>query len=299
MSYRISCVKTLEEAQSLWQVLTPNTSVYDTWEFRSLSYALCPYELFFYTAYKNNEPIALLPLQYNNEKGYLEFFGGGIMENNQVFCVPGNEDVISQLYCAIDRKAKLEYILGSDSYTMSLPFLENKYILDLSKFKNFDDYFESSFSGKTKANFKKKLRSIEATNIQMEQNIFSDIERLITLNISHFEKRGEVSSFLFPHRQALYHLLPTLKFSQTLVTTFSIDGVKAGIALSFDSNQYFVFLNAGTDSELFPNIGTYIYFYLIQTAFERGCKIFDAGSDSCNWKERLHLSPVPQYIFQN
>ena len=79
MSYTIFCIKDIEKAKIIWEQLTPNKSMYDTWEFRYLSYQLSLYQLYFYTAYENNEPVALLPLQLNTDKGYIEFFGGGIM----------------------------------------------------------------------------------------------------------------------------------------------------------------------------------------------------------------------------
>lgn len=298
MEYTVSIIKDIQEARNLWNALTPDVSMYDNWDFRFLAYNLSPYELYFYVASSDMQPVAVLPLQFNSDKGYLEFFGGGIMENNQVFYKSGHEEVIPQFYNAIDKKAKLEYIIGHDNYTKSLPFLENKYILDLTKFKDFEEYFETSFQGKTRANFRKKLRNIDELQLEIIRNQFSDIEKLIELNITNFTQKGETSSFLFPFRQDLYRLFPTLQEVTPLLYSFMNSDQKIGIALNFEYNHYFLFLNAGIENSRIPNLGTYIYFYLIEEAFKRGAKIFDAGSDSCNWKERFHLTPIPQYIFE-
>lgn len=298
MSLEIRCVKDIQKAEIIWNLLTPAKSLYDTWEFRVLCYNVFPYEISFYTAYENGVPVALLPLQYNHEKKYLEFFGGGLMENNQIFHKPGYEKVIAQLYEAIHQKAKLEYIIGEDDFTKKLPFLENKYILDLKQFKNFENYFETSFKRKRKLDFTKRVEGIKLQGVQVQMNDFSDIDRLIDLNIKNFERRGEISSFSFPFRKEIYKSFPSLKTIEIFVDTFIINNLKSGVSLSFQYRDYFMFLNAGADNQSVPNLGTYIYFYLIKKAFDSGASVFDAGSGSFNWKELLHLMPIPQYIFE-
>lgn len=53
----IELVKNPPEAQVIWNKLTPNITIYDTWEFRYCFYKYENSELFFYTAYENGEPI--------------------------------------------------------------------------------------------------------------------------------------------------------------------------------------------------------------------------------------------------
>ena len=89
MSFQIKKITVLEEAQYYWSLLTPNQTIFDTWEFRYCAYTFSSDKLAFYLGIVDNEPVGLLPLQYTVEAGYLEFFGGSFMEDNKLFLKKG------------------------------------------------------------------------------------------------------------------------------------------------------------------------------------------------------------------
>ena len=128
---RITVVKDLPEAERLWQLLSPQTTIYDSWEFRYCFYKYFNFELFFYVAYDDATPVALLPLQYNSDTGWLEFFGGdNYMEDNRVFVKPGYESIIPKIYASVDRPAKLEFIIGGKLNTSPFSSVSTGYLLN-------------------------------------------------------------------------------------------------------------------------------------------------------------------------
>lgn len=291
----INCITSLPEAEVIWKKLSPNISIYDTWEFRMATYSFDTGPLFFYTAFEGLEPIAVLPLQKTTHKGYLEFFGGSMHEDNRVFYKPGFEHVIPELYKQVQQKARLEYIIGDDPFTTTgLQFLDYKYFLPLAGFTGVDDYIETAFKGETKKKFVKRLRKLEEQGaITITYNNWEDLELLFQINLDVF---GADSTFHFPHRQDIYRVLAKSSFDPLLMT-FSVNGEKQAVAFSLAYQGKFFSLKTSVKREADQNLSSFARVKKINEAIKRNLLMYEAQAADCGWKESWHFSKVPLYAF--
>lgn len=291
---QFNLVKNIDEANHIWNLLTPRLTIYDEWEFRYCFYKYFNYPLHFYVGYVKEEPIGLLPLQYNEKENYLEFFGGSVMNDNRVLIKPGYEKYIKKFYNQINQKAKLEYIDGTDTFTKSLPIISYQYTLPLENLKNSDDYIENYYQGETRKKFIKRIKETQKIPHKILINQFEDIELIFELNINKFK---EESSFLKPHRQEIYRDLLRTPFKPVLLT-YVFNEKKQGASFALIYKDRFVSFNSGINSEEIKNIDSFARLERIDYAIKAGLKFFDALSGNCGWKENWHFYKIPQYKFE-
>lgn len=292
----IRLIQNLNEAKDIWTKLSPKESIFDTWEFRMATYAPTSDPLLFYTAYEENQPVAVLPLQRTISKGYLEFFGGSMNEDNRVFCKPGYENLIPQLYKHVQEKAVLEYITGDEAHNHDLEFLDYKYSLSLKSFKSVDDYIAAAFNGETKKKFVKRLRKLEQDSIiTVEYNKWEDLDLLFNFNIERF---GEDSTFHFPSRKEVYAILAKSSFDPFLMT-FSVNGEKQAVAFALTYKSKFYSINTSISSKADPCMSSYARVKKIEEAIQQGAISYEAQAADCGWKESWHFEKVPLYKFHS
>ncbi len=291
-------VKDINQAKELWNQLSPNETIYDSWDFRYCFYKYFNYELFFYVGYVGDEVVGLLPLELNSDSGCLEFFGTYYMETNRVFIKFGFEYLVSNFFSQVDRKASLEYMREPDEVGAQFQIQDYKYILELNKFSSFNDYFEKEFSAKSRSSLKKKIFQIEGGNeVLVLPASPEEIEILFDYSIKTFQSKNDQSSFEFLFRKEIFRDLLNLGF-ETQLLKFIINGKNQAVSISFLYNGSYVFLNTGANIPEIPNLGTYVYLKNIEQAFSLKANYFDAGVGSYNWKERFHLTKIPQYKFE-
>jgi len=288
-------VKNLDEARYFWEILTPRLTIYDEWEFRYCFYKYFNYELFFYVGYMKDEPIGLLPLQFNTDKGYLEFFGGIAMNNNRVFIKQQYEKYNKNFYKQVNQSAKLEYIDGADKFTKKLSMVDYQYTLSLKDLKNSNDYIEIYYNKESKKKFLKRIQEVERIPHEIIFNQFSDIELLFKWNVEKFKQE---SSFLKPHRQEIYRDLLQTSFKPTLLT-YVFDSVKQAVSFALIYKDHFVSFNTGIEFNSVKNIESWTRVQRIDYAIKEGCKFYDALSGNCGWKENWHFTKIPQYKWEH
>ncbi len=291
---KIELVENIEKAKYIWGKLSPNNVLCDSWDFRYCFYKYFNYPLYFYIGLDKEEIVGLLPLQFNEENKYLEFFGGGYMRDNRVFIKPGYANYIQQFYKTISRPARLINIVGEDQFTKSLDIHKYKYIADISNIKNADDYLNRNFKAKSRKKLQKKVELNKSLNPKIIENNYSDIDLLIELNRKSF---GEKSSFNNkPYRVEIFHDLLKLNFDVYMLS-YIINGKKEAVSFSIKYNDVYVYINSGTNKKDIPNFGSYLIYKQIDKAIEVRAKLLDAGMSDLGWKEIWHLNKNPQYIF--
>ncbi|MCK5123339.1 MAG: GNAT family N-acetyltransferase [Candidatus Pacebacteria bacterium] len=289
----IEIVNDIEKAKKIWNKLSPNNFLCDDWNYRYCFYKYFDYPLYFYVGLSKGEIVGLLPLQYNEDEKYLEFFGGGFMKDNRVFIKPEYKDCIKQFYNAITIPVRIIHIFGQDQFTKSFNVSVQKYIADLSIIKDVDDYLFQNFKAKTRYGLHKKIKSIESLDPMIIENNYEDLDLMFELNKKTF---GEKSSFNKPYRTETFHDLLKLNFNIHLFS-YIINGKKEAVSFSIKYNDIYVYINAGTNKEAISNLGTYNIYKNIDKAVKIKSKIFDAGLEALGWKERWHLKKIPQYDF--
>jgi len=289
MSLDFKIIKDLSRAKEIWQQLSPNETLWDDWDFRYCFYKYYNWELFFYTGYLNAEVVGVLPLQYNPEKKFLEFFGGNYMEENKVLLKKGCEQFIPDFYKQVDREAELSDISGQDSFTKNLPLQEYKYLYNLSGISTLEQFMDKYFDPDSR----KKKRRLLKEEVEIIYNNFADFDLMIDLNLKNF---GKESSFNLPFRKEIFHDLFKLNYEPILLTSI-INGKKEAVSFALKYKDKFISLNSGVNSTSFPWLEKYLILKKVAKAIELKCLVFDACVGNCGWKENWHLEQIPQFKF--
>lgn len=291
-THEIKIITDIVLAEQVWRSLSPNDTIYDTWEFRYCFYKPFNYPLSFRAVYVEDEPVALLPLQLNTDANYLEFFGGTHMENNQIFLKPDCEKYIAELYATIQGPVKMEWTLGNDPYTKSLPVQDYDYFLTLDQFQTFEQFLKESPNSELKRKWKKITTDNE---IQILVNQFEDIELLFQWNIEKFK---EESTFLMPFRQDIYREAVRLELLKPLLFTFVVNGKKQAVSLAYTYNNTYMSMNYGIHPECeVRNLSAFIILHQIKSAIEQKNRYIDVLTCDCGWKESWGFSKIAQYEF--
>lgn len=295
----IRCLRDIKEAEEVWRALSPQELIFDLWKFRFCFYQFSPKPLYFYTAYDNGEPVALLPLQYGASEDWtgLEFFSEEFSLCLRPFVKPGYEYLIPKLFQSLPVSAKFLDLLGVDEFTKSLPIDDYLYYLEIGKFKNFDDYLLSAFpNGRKRYNFKRLFTLLEKEHqVKVVYNDFNDLELLMDLNFKHF---GEESYFHSDYERQSFKSLLTLPLDWRMITIV-VDGVKLACSLAVIYKKTYYYLIVGSDISEVRDVFKYLTKVNLELALKEGLEIFDLALGNCGWKEFWHPSKTPQYEFDN
>ena len=297
---KIQTITDLKEAEKLWRSLSPNQTIFDEWDFRYCFYKYNPNPLRFLAAYegdgKDQKAIGLLPLARHPEYG-LEFLAEDPCEENRPFISPGREDVIPALYGAIDDKAQLFDISGTDNFTGKMVLEDYKYVLPLGELSSFRSFLDSRLSPKRRKSLVKELTESEKYGIVPISVPPSErleyLESLFRFNTANFA----ADSYLLADEQAPWRDLMRLPFDWHLIA-LEIDGECRGVSLSVLHAGTWHYLITGVDFKRFRGLGKYLVKENIEAAIKAGAQIFDAGLGDCGWKNLWHLDQIPQYEFK-
>lgn len=292
MPLRFECITELELAKMWWEQFSPNESLYDQWGFRYCFHKYFNRDVRFYVGYKNNEPIGLFPLQYNNDQMALEAYGGSYMRENRPFIKSGFESYLPDFYNHITEPAAILNVIGTDAFTSKLPLSYYRYCIDLTGCSTIDAYLTTKLYSKYRSNIKRRVKLLAEENITVAYNQFDDLELLMKLNLTSFTD----SSFAKLHRQDIFRDLLKLKLDFQLMT-FSISGKKVAVSFSVRHKGIYHYINLGTDKEASQHLWTYVTYANIERAIALGCTVFDSGLEDCSWKEHWGHIALPEYNY--
>lgn len=282
----------LSEAQAIWKSLSPNRILFDDWNFRYSYYKYFMYPLYFLTAYYRGKPIGLLPLMWNEERSYLEFFASfGYMESNSVFVQPGYESCIGQLIARIDRPALLEYMTPSCRTIRHSVIHDYEYYANLTGLNDYHDFINTNLTGDKKRNLLSQFKKLENIHIMIDTGTQKDLDYLIYWNKVRF---GEHSSYhRRPHFEAFLKNIGS--YFDTRIITAKLNGRIEGVGLVVFYKNICFGINSGYNPQI-SNLGKYISMHKINTAIKAGKVRYAAGTGSPNWKEDFNLLKNPQYL---
>lgn len=293
------CVTDIDEAEKIWRRFSPEETLYDAWEFRALFQKYHQKEIRFYCGYLAGELIGCLPLQYNAEKGWLEFFGGDYMEDNRLFLKDGFEEYRPNFYeyvKTLGETIHLECIRGEDAFTSALELQDYKYVLPIEKYQSHEEYVADVFSSETKKTLLKKMRRVERLGVEITKNKFEDIEKLFEFNIAMFGDHSSFSDRPF-HKEIFRELLNLSPKFTTHLLSFSVAGVLTAVSISIEYRGIYAYILLGSDPNGVKDMATYINLQNIQNAIPAKAKFVDCFVGAYGWKDRWHFTPIPQYKY--
>lgn len=282
------CITDINDAKNYWEQFSPNTELYDSWEFRYTYWQFTKPNIFFYVGLENDEPFGLLPLQWN-ENGYLEFFGGDFMSYNELFIRDTHQHLKAEFLKHIDKPVYLRWMKSPIPHEDLITSEKSTYYLPLIGLESLDDYFQKFLSPTRKKQIRKEMRKILNQNTELLFNNFDDLELLVDLNRKKF---GEDSVFHKPYRYEFFKEIIN-KFDANMLTVI-IDNEKVAVGLRISFNNILYGINTGV-KEGTSNLGKFLYLKAIEFGIENKREKYDALEGAYGWKEIFGFSARPQY----
>lgn len=289
----IKIISDLEEAKKLWNLLSPEETIYDLWDFRYTYYQANRAPLNFQAAYDDGRLVALLPLQFSVEYNCWEFFAEEFVEDNRLFFLPGYENIIPDLYNNLNGKVKIYDLVGDEPYTKKMPLEDYVYYLDLKNISSLGDYLKI-LSPKKRRNFSRDFRILEAQgDIKIVYNRFSDFDKLFSLNHNRF---GEESYLKEEQIKKVHRDLLKMPYEWQMIS-LEVNGESAAVSLAVVYKGTYYYLNSGADFLKFPESGNYLNRLNLERAINLRALVFNVGLGDCGWKKRWSFSTNPQYKY--
>lgn len=185
LEYR--CIQDIVEAEKIWKHFNPSPeNIYQDLEYIKIFHEAYQYTPHFYTAYKDDVPVACLPLEWIPERNRLEMFGN-MSYIHYLFSQTGYEYCIPLLLKQVKLPLESESIFcDKNTYLPSLQEVDTNYILDIRRVEHGMQYLEQEFPGDGRDKFLQQMRKIETLNIKIENGKTEDIEWFFETNKLNF-----------------------------------------------------------------------------------------------------------------
>lgn len=286
---RVNTVTNITECRKLWEMFSPNSSLFDLWEFRYLFHKSYQEKPCFITLTKGSGVLACLPLFYQSPLRQYTWFGSDWQEDAKFFAVDPN--YIPILIYFAPRPLYL-WAINKNS-ALSLPKFvgitedEPDYFLNLKEFGNMESYLKS-LPKKKRYNLKRDHRRITSLKPEIVFNNREHFDKMIKLTRSRFRGKGEVPDFdkdpnvESAFRNLIYSKLPSFRVEQISAL---IDGKVATTDIVAYYKDIAYPLRGGNDVSQFPGVGNFINYYEINRAFDMNLSRIDFMQYGYGWKK--------------
>ncbi len=292
MALKFEYISDFQECERLWEVFSPHRDIYDEWDWRHTFYKYFASPLKFIVGYDADRQIGILPLQYDTQEDFWEFFGGPAMESNAVWVRPGYESFIADFFKAAGEPVWLDYLAGDHDYTRSLHLDDYGYELDLTDYGGADDFIERHLDGKTRKHVRASWRAFNLLNPKIKHGRWKDLNKLFALNEKVF---GVESSFLDAYEKDVFCDLVRLPYHWDIFSV-EIENKTVAVALAVIFKGKYHFLAVGYNREI-KDLGAFINLQNIEEAARARARVIDFGYHNCGWKERWNLQKKPYYQY--
>lgn len=293
----ISIEQDLIECKKLWDEFSPKLSLFDTWDFRFAFYKGYQFKPYFIQMLVDQEPVALLPLCFDDEQDKYFWFGSDWHEDNQFFVK--NNNLLPLLISIIPNSTSLNAINISQESLFKYPFIadEPKFVLNLDKINTLNDFL-LSLKKKKRYNLKRDYERIKSLKPEIIINNFNDLDVLIKLNRKRFESRGIDTSWQDERKVTTFKEILKLPHSNPKIEirmiTVKIGDSIAGVDLMAIYNKRYYCLKGGNDIDKFPGIGNFLSQFEIEDALSLNMEKMDFLSGDFGYKNSL-FTRVDQY----
>jgi len=300
-SLKVEVFSQIDDCQKLWKEFSPNTTLFDTWDFRLAFWKGYNHTPYFLVLKNGLDSLALLPLWYEEDKKRYTWFGSTWQEENKFLT---KDPLFIPLLLAISPSPVILNAISTElplwtEKVIRLKPDDPKYILKLDTIKSADDYL-ATLKKKKRYNLKRDRRIIEAQNPNISFNNFADFDTMVGLSIKRFEEKGEDTDWEDPERVETFRQV--IKLGQTgdaykvRMLTVVIGNKVAAVDLIALFNSCYSPLKCGYDVKNFPGIGNYVNLLEIEDAISLGMKKMDFLEIGYGWKDKwFEEVPLLQY----
>jgi len=257
--------------------------LFDIWEYRECLFNKIHFKPHFIVLKNEKKILGVLPLWYNLDKNYFEFFGGEFCERNKFFSM--EKENLNLLLNNLPNETYLEYIDESELMYATLDEMDIRYVLHFNDYNHSLEQYFNSFGRKHRKNLKYDLRQIENKNPKIIFNRIEDFDVLVKLN----KHRWEQNSF----------------FGEK----FFIDGFKKLINLALDRNELQMIsieVNGKVEAvevavlyNSIENIGKLMIIEHMKNSLKHNSKTIDFLSTDSGWKKIWNLTEEKVYCKTN
>ncbi|PIS14135.1 hypothetical protein COT65_00555 [Candidatus Shapirobacteria bacterium CG09_land_8_20_14_0_10_47_13] len=299
IDFKLKVETDLSRCRQLWQKFSPHKSLFDTWDFRHAFYLGYHEQPYFMTIIFKDEPVACLPLWYEDDNREFRWFGSWWQEDNTFFAL--HESLVPIMLKVLPKPTLLNAISCSPELANRFKFAldDPKYILHLTGLASADDFL-TRFSKKRRYNLKRDRHKILDQNPKTIINRFADLKHLARLSMDRFHAKGEDSDWEDPGRVKTFEaVISEAKEYQPRMITTEINGQVAGVDLVAIYKGTYYLLKCGYDIANFPGLGNYTNLMQINDALRLGdIQKMDFLEISYGWKDKL-LEEVPLYQYHH
>jgi len=294
----------IEKCRQLWEKFSPKKSLFQLWEFRYSWYQGWGFKPFFYTIYLGKEPVAVLPLWFNEIEKKYQWFGGTWPEDNCFFVT--NSDFVLALLKIAPKPIFLNAINeDNDLLPLKGVYFEQdtpKYIISVSSYQSLDEflatlkkknrhhlrYYENHFSEiVTKVEL---VEGDESRNLPLLKKLsIFDFERKEDGDFSEYRKGQRIKTFEMIYKnQGVYKIISLYIWIGDYLAAYDILGL-------YKNNLYL--LTGAADLKRFPGLGVYLTALELKKAWEWKVGMIDCMQEDYNWKHK-YFTPKPLLRFE-
>lgn len=281
----------IDNAKKYWEMFSPNLSLFDDWEFRYTAYKYLNLPIYFYVGFLDNKPIWVIPLEWNTEKKYLEFFGWFYMEDNKVLIERWYEDFVWEFYRQVSLPKRLSFISDNSNYEKTFVTENYSYYVNTKEISSFDDYLEKKFSNSWKKHFKRNIRSIlDNHKVEIIMDRFEDINIMFEYSLKNFWQKCDL---ILEPSESQFELDLLKKFDSHLIS-FVIDWKIQAVSLVLYYNNVLYWINWWINYSDINNLWKLVFKEKIDIAIKNGFSMYHAWVWDYNWKKDWHLDSYVQ-----
>lgn len=293
---KVKVTSILDDCYNLWEKFSLNNSVFDLWDMRYSWYEGYEYMPFFYTIYEGKNPLAILPLWFDEDKKEYQWFGSYYMEDNVLFAK--DEKLIDLLFKILPRPININAMDLSGLKTQ-LNFLPNltkddpKNIKNVNSYNSIDDLLKT-LDKKSRYHLKSdynKILSLDPKVIITDLDKENLFEVLVKKNIERFDDcidPDDKSDFIDKKRKsAFYHIVKnTGKYQVKFIEVFVQNYLAAIDFIVTYKDIYYTFRGAN-DVLRFKGIGNFMVYVEFEDAIKNGFRQVDCLQVDYGWKHRF------------
>jgi hypothetical protein len=289
---KFKIISDIKECKSLWNLFSPNNTLWDLWDFRYCFHNQ-NFDPYFIVGFENNQEVGLIPLVYDKKNEIYTYFGDTFPEQNKFFLKDKHKLPLFLMQCPED--TQIYYIDKSEREFYNFDVGEKRYFLDFKRYdKNVENYLKT-FTKKHRKNLRYDLKKLKEKNYKIGINETKDFEKLVKFNKQKFGKESDYNDENFV--ESMKKLIETAQKMQMLhMISIQFNNKIEAVGLGVIYNKTYSVIGSGRNIEI-ENLGKLLIFEQIKSALQQNCDEIDFLSTEAGWKKLWNLDSEQMYEF--